>query len=368
MTAAPDRKAIYDPRTETVRTGDDRFIRIQDLYRALATLNAVQLDQLLKKARLKGAVQDPFETSRSRVVEDLVDLARTRPQFALPILRTARTLPTAGPRFEGLLRDRAFGSASHQQAREDHSREGDDDIVFDAEIGRYFFDTRSGTGEFQLFITGDQRTLTLSPGERFDSHEPYEICFVLVRTPDGRFWLRWPEAHRDIPAYYLERGEPVWFFPHPVDGEDLDFEELFPGHTYEVFGVQFQLPDIGTDYSVYYDDDLDAWQEWDPSEAKARREAQERAAREGASRDDAADARSPGAPHEESELARLLRILELEPGEVTTRKELSRHYRRLSLKVHPLKHLDADDAEKERIAERYMEITTAYNALKSRFQ
>lgn len=357
MAPTPDTKAIYDSRTETVKTGDGRFVRMTELYRSLATLNGVQLDRLAKKAGVRGAVGDPFEVSRSAVVEDLVDLCRTRPQYCLPILTTALVMPNAGKRFEGLLRDRAFGSASHQQVADDHARDQDDDIVFDKDIGRFFFDTRNGPGEYQLFVTGDQRTLKLVPGERFDSREPYEICFVVVRTADKRFWLRWPEQHRDIPAYYLdEHGEAVWFFPHGTDG--VDFEELFPGHIYEVFGVQFQLPDIGTDYSVYYDDDLDAWQEWDPSEAAARRKAREQAAEA---------PHTPATAREVSELERLLAVLDLKPGDVSTRKELSKHFRRLSLDVHPLKHLDAPEDEKERIAARYLEITTAYNALKAWF-
>jgi hypothetical protein len=356
--SATDTKAVYDSRTETVKTGDGRFVRVRDLYKALATLNQVQLHQLIVKARLGGAVADPYEVKRSDVVEDLVDLCRTRPQYCLPILTTCLAMPTAGPRFAKVFRDRAFGSASARDVADDHERDVADDIHFDKAIGQYFYETGKWPGEYQLFITQDQRTLTLNPRERFDSHEPYELCFVVVRTPDGRFWLKWPEHHPDTPAYYMdEHGQAVWFFPHEVEGEPLDFEELFPSYIYEVFGVQFQLPDIGTDYGVYYDDDLDAWTEWDPSDAKRR-------AVTGGERahGDAAEA-----PRAVGELERLLAILDLKPGEISSAKALSRHFRKLSVQVHPLKHLDAPDAEKIRIAARYQEITTAYNELKLYF-
>lgn len=358
--AAPDTKAVYDSRTETVKTGDGRFVRVRELYRALATLNQVQLVQLIRQAKLGSAVEDPYEVKRSVVVEDLVDLCRTRPQFCLPILKTCLAMPQAGPRFEGVFRDRAFGSATTREVAEDHHRNEADDIHYDKTIGQYFYETSTWPGEYQLFVTGDQRTLTLGPRERFDSHEPYEICFVIVRTPDGRYWLKWPERHRDTPAYYMDEHEDaVWFFPHEVEGEDIDFEELFPGHIYEVFGVQFQLPDIGTDYSIYYDDELEAWQEWDPSDAAARRRTVQ------GSRGGRAPAGMPG---QTSELERLLAILELQPGEISGAKALSRHFRKMSVRYHPLKHLDAPDAEKSRIARRYQEITTAYNALKAYFQ
>ena len=357
--SAPDTKAVSDSRTETVKTGDGRFVRVRDLYKALATLNQVQLAQLVRLAKLGGAVEDPYEVKRSVVVEDLVDLCRTRPQFCLPIMQTCLAMPTAGPRFEGIFRDRAFGSGTTREVSDDHERDEPADIHFDRTIGQYFYETSSWPGEYQLFVTSDQRTLTLGPRERFDSHEPYEICFVVVRTPDGRYWLKWPEDHLDTPAYYMDDREvAVWFFPHPVDGEDIDFEELFPGHIYEVFGVQFQLPDIGTDYGVYYDDELEAWREWDPSDEAARRKVVEEG-RRGQAR--------VGASPPTSELERLLAVLELAPGEISGGKALSKHFRKLSVRYHPLKHLDSPDAEKAAIARKYQEITTAYNALKAYF-
>jgi hypothetical protein len=279
------------------------------------------------------------------------------------VLEAAQSLDgAAGARFQDLLRDRFFGSTGEDPPDVAPATAG----TFDKGIGQFFFDTRGWTGEYQLFVTSDGRVLTLSPGERFDGHEPYELCFVLVRTQDGRYWLRWPEQYGQEPAWYMdERGTPVWFFPHPVDGEDLDFEELFPGHVYQVFGVQFQLPDIGTDYSVYYNDDLAAWKEWDPSDRKrptqADAEAYARATEQARARGEA----PPPPPPAAAEQDRLLGILGLKPGQVTTGKELSKHFRTLSLAVHPLKHLDAPDDKKAAIAARYQELAAAYNALKA---
>lgn len=357
MTSARDAKATYDRRTETVRTGDGRYVRIRDLYLALATLNQVQLERLIRKARLGGTVSDPFEVKRNVVVEDISDLCRTRPQFCLPVVETAMALPTAGKRFESLLRDRAFGGEGSGEAEiEAPENEG----RYDKSVLNYFYESRAWAGDYQLFITLDGRTLTLNPGERFDSHEPYEICFVIVRTADKRFWLRWPEHHRDTPAWYLDdQGQPQWFYPHPVEGEDKEFEELFPGHIYEVHGLRFQLPDIGTDYAEYYDDDLEAWREWDPS--------QDRASSRSTSAHDPSEA-PPPASAPQSEVEQLLATLELRPGEIRTGKELSKHYRMLSVRYHPLKHLDASDEDKARINERYTEITAAYNALKPHFR
>ena len=366
MAPAPDTKAVYDSRTETVKTGDGRFVRVKDLFTALATLNQVQLDQLIKRAGLRGAVGDPFVDSRGSVVKDLADLCRSRPQYCLPMLHTALALPTAGPRFEGLLRDRAFGSASNQQPGEGRAQlTTGDGVRFDKTISRFFWETHDWKGEYQVFVTGDQRILTLSPGERFDSSEPYRICFVIVRTPDGRYWLRWPDDHRDIPAYYVDEQEQlVWFFPHAVEGEDKDFEELFPGYIYEVFGVQFQLPDIGTDYGAFADEFADAFETCDPAEAAARRRAADHAeARREARRE---GRQAPPPPSAMSEEERWWAALEMEPGEVSSRKALSKQFRTLSLRYHPLKHLDAPEEEKERVAAKYLEITVAYNSLKAR--
>jgi len=359
---APDKKAVYDRRTETVKTGDGYYVRMKDLYQRLATLNQVQLDKLIKRGGLRGAVGDPYDGARSKVVEDLVDLCRTRPQYCKVVLEAAQSLDgAAGARFQDLLRDRFFGSTGDAEVSPEPVSAG----KFDKGIGQFFFDTRGWSGEYQLFMTQDGRVLTLSPGERFDGHEPYELCFVLVRTEDGRYWIRWPEQYRHEPAWYMdELGRPVWFFPHTVDGEDLDFEELFPAHVYQVFGLQFQLPDIGTDYSVYYDDDLSTWKEWDPSDRKnpsaADAEAYARATAEARARGEA----PPPPPPALSEQERLLAILGLKPGQVSTGKELSKHFRTLSLSVHPLKHLDAPEHEKVKINARYQELSAAYNALK----
>ncbi|MFT7518463.1 MAG: hypothetical protein ACI9MC_000594 [Kiritimatiellia bacterium] len=357
--ASIDPRAIYDSRTETVKTGSGKFVRIKELYQALAELNQVRLNNLIIRAKLRGAVSDPYEETRSVVVEDLVDLCRTRPQFCLLVVQTGREMDRVGQHFEHLLRDRAFGSSTSREVAEDHARHVSDDIVFDRNIGKYFFETRDWPGEFQYLVTHEQQVLRLSPGQRFDSHEAYEISFVIVRTPDGRYWLRWPVDYPDVPAYYMEKDEPVHFFPHAIEGENVDFEELFPGHVYEVFGVQFQLPDIGTDYSVYYDDESDAWNEWDPSEAKKHADRQEQAW-SSLGDDEAVD--EPA-----NDLERLMRILQLQPGQVTNSKQLSKHFRTLSLKYHPLKHLDAEEQDKERIAARYLEITTAYNEIKAYF-
>lgn len=357
MAPTPDKKAVYDNRTETVRTGDGRFVRVKDLYNRLATLNQVQLSQLIKRAGVRGAVSDPFDVPRSEVVQDLTTLCRSRPQYCLVVVEVALGLESAGERFAGLLRDRAFGSTEQRAPTESATEEVAAQVRFDKSVGRFFWETREWPGEYQLFVTGDQRTLTLGPKERFDSHEPYEICFVVVRTTDKRFWLRWPETHRDIPAYYIDETEqPVWFFPHPIDGETVDFEELFPGYIYEVFGLQFQLPDIGLDYSAFVDEDLEAFDEWDPSAAATNRRRARGEAGQGRRTRTAASAGS--------ELAEWLVVLELKPDQITTRKALSKHFRKLSLRYHPLKHLDAPDAERDRIAARYLEITTAYNALK----
>lgn len=270
-------------------------------------------------------------------------------------------MESGGDRFEGLIRDRAFGSASHQQRAEPTEHEVAPQVRFDKSIGRFFWETRDWSGEYQLFVTGDQKTLTLSPKEKFESHEPYEVCFIVVRTQDKRYWLRWPDAHRDIPAYYIDETEQaVWFFPHPVEGETVYFEELFPGYIYEVFGLQFQLPDIGVDYSAFVDDELDAFAEWDPSAAANNRR---RAA--GRSGPGGETGRAGRATTSDDDWQTWLDLLELKADAISTRKALSKHFRRLSLKYHPLKHLDAPDAERERIAARYVEITTAYNALKA---
>jgi hypothetical protein len=350
MTSTRDIQATYDRRTETIRTGSGRYVRAQELYRALATLNQVQLERLIKKAELTGAVSDPFEASRATVVEDIINLCRTRPQYCMPVIETARRLPTAGARFADLVRDRAVGSGIPEADRRLRATGGR--ATYQHTITQYFFETRTWKGDLQILIDRDGKLTTHAPGDGSTADLDYDHSFVVVRTSDKHYWLRWPERDPECPACYLdERGERVAFLPHPIPGAIKGFEEIFPGHNYEVFGVRFQLPDLGVDYSNYYNDEDDLWKDWDPSDYR---------------RSTRPTTRSQG-PEPADGLHALLRVLELTPGQVRTAKELSKHYRLLSVRYHPLKHLRASDDERARVNERYAQITQAYNELKAFF-
>ena len=357
MAASLDNRANYDRKTESVRTGDGRFVRIRDLYAALATLNAVQLNRLIKQAKLAGIVGDPYVDHRSSVVKDISDLCRSRPQFCLPIIRTARRMDGVATRFEGLFRSQAFGASAQAEVVDSGSLQLNPH--FEKSIGTYFWETRDWTGEYQALVSERRRVVTLSQGEQFSSAEPYQLCFSIVRTPDLRYWLKWPSQHLDVPAYYFDETETlVGFFPHEIPGETSDFEELFPGHIYEVYGVQFQLPDLGLDYSEFEELFEEMFEEWDPHQAAADRRR--------ADRDKRAEAGEPVPPPSAamSEEERLWATLELYPGDVSTRKGLSKQFRELSRRYHPLKHLDADPETKAEISARYLAITVAYNTLK----
>jgi hypothetical protein len=210
-------------------------------------------------------------------------------------------------------------------------------------LSQFFWDTREDEGEFSFFIRHDRRFVTLTPGKRFGDDVPYNECFLVMRTTDGRYYLRWPQDYGQVPAYYFgPDGAAMGFFPRQDHGEDLDFEEIFPGWTYEVFGVQFQLPNIGTDYRAF-------------EEIASDREIDE----EGA---------APAQQTNARRIQELLAILEGPDLDPSDARELGKHFRRISIKYHPLKHLNASDKEKAKINEKYLAITNAYNELKAAYR
>ncbi len=335
MSHPKDLYARYEPRTETLITGSGHHLRVRDLHRALRTLTGYGLRRLVSRAGISTGVNDPFESSDEECIRDILDLCRAMPQYALPVVRAGIEV-AKDEAFSDLLRNRAFGASRATAHTRDPNPKSDDRVT------AFFFESRDQSGAFSYFIRHDRKTALLRAGQRFSSDRPYAECFTVYRSAQKRYFLRWPEEHRDVPAYYLDAsGSFVDFFP-----TEEDFEELFPGYTYEVFGVQFAVPNLGTDYRAWYDD-------YEPSVERDRQ-----AGPSGPSGE-------TGGEPDVDRVVQLLALLELNPHDLPTTEELSRQFRRLSVKYHPLKHLKASDEEKIRIEARYLEITNAYNELKN---
>ena len=327
----PDTSAIYEPRTESVRLGTGQHVDLRDLHRALSTLNPFQLRKLVKLAGIDRGVTDPMDVSAEETVRDVVDICRGMPQYTLPVVQSGRAFEATKKAFDGLIRDRKFGTAR----KTGWTRPTD--AAWSDKIGKFFWETRDQDGEFGFFVREDRKSTVLRAGQRFSSTKPYEECFLVFRTAQRRFYLRWPEAAPDVPAYFLDsHGNVTDFFP-----SEEDFEEIYPGWTYEIFGVQFAVPDLGVDYRAWLYEDV-------PDEAELVLPEEEPAGTE-------------------DYVATLLAVLDADPELIRTARDLSKHYRQLSVKWHPLKHLHASPEEKERINERYLELTNAYNALKPFF-
>ncbi len=336
MFAKPDDRATFDARTETVRTGDGRVVHMRELHAVLDALDVLSLGRILKIAGLSGGVADPMEEGKTETVNDLVALCRGRPQFTLPIVKTGLSIQQVAHHFEGVLRDRLIGSSQRPAGAK---VERSEDQQWSNRIGAFFYESRLTPGEFSYFIRQDKRVLTLTPGKRFSDDAPYQECFLVLRTDQLRYFLKWPTKHRNAPAFYIDKdGRAVDFYPRQEGRETVDFEELFPGWTYEIYGVQFALPSLGADYR-FYDEEVDEKEVVVGGSSRANvRRAQD-----------------------------LLTILEADPDQIETIRDLSRHFRQISLKYHPLKHLHATPEEKERINARYLAITNAYNELKGYF-
>ncbi|MBT3222402.1 MAG: hypothetical protein HN348_25295 [Proteobacteria bacterium] len=350
-----DKAAVYEPHTETIRTGSGLHVRIRDLRTALRALNPFDLRRVGNLAGIKNGITDPMDGC-DEAVRDILDLLRAMPQYCIPVIKAGRALTRNADRFEDLLRDQRFGvsavpedkvAANLRQDRTlggsiggnarqkswqtpQRTREG----KWHDSLGNYFWDNREYEGEFSYFIRHDCKVLKLSAGQRFSTTKPYEQCFLVIRTAQGRFYLRWPSNTPQEPAWYFDGDEPRWFFP----AED-DFEELFPGFTYEVFGLKFRVPNIGTDYRLWFEDFDD---ETPTAEASEGAQAPDR-------------------------IFELLAILEANDLQINSAKALSKQFRVISKRYHPLKHLQATAEEKVKINARYLEIANAYNELKKHF-
>ncbi len=353
-----DKAAVYESRTETIRTGSGRHVRVRDLHAALMAVNPYNLRRIATIAGIVSGMNDPMEAGHDESVRDIVDLVRAMPQYCVPVIEAGLAIEKIREHFEDLLRDRKFG-VSAAPDREGHRNAGPGHLLGGAvgkpadkkkgppprravhgwhdKLGQFFWETRTAEGEFSYFLRHDHKVLTLKANQRLSSNVAYEECFLVIRTAQGRYFLRWPTSAPQEPAWYLDsEGGAQWFYP----AED-DFEELFPGFTYEVYGLQFGVPNIGTDYRRWIDDvEQDA-----PSLGRDEEEVHP-------------DAGSPG------RIAVLLEVLEADEIEISTAKELSKHFRTISNRYHPLKHLHASPEEKESINARYLELTNAYNELK----
>ena len=350
-----DNAAVYEPSAETIRTGTGLHVRVRDLRDALRALNPFDLRRVATLAGIRNGMNDPMEVGCDDAARDIVDLVRAMPQYCLAVIEAGRSLKRNADRFEDLIRDRRFGvsavpehggtvnlrgaraisgSVGGSAASGPHTPLRTGEAKWHDALGSFFWDTRHQEGEFSYFIRHDNKVLKLSAGQRLSTKKPYDECFLVFRTAHGRYFLRWPSAVRQAPAWYFDGDEPCWFFP----SED-DFEELFPGYTYEVFGLKFAVPNIGTDYRLW-SDDFDG------------------------------ETPSPDVGDEPQALEHIDRLLEiLEAGDlgINTAKALSKQFRVISNRYHPLKHLHATDEEKVKINARYLEIANAYNELKKHF-
>lgn len=338
-----DERATFNPRTETVRMGDGTYVRMRELHAVLSGVDVITLKRLVTRAGLTHGVPDVMETSQADVVNEIIALVRGRPQFLMSLIRGGLGIERTKTRFEALFRDSVFGTKG--QARATWQRPTDPSSS--RKLSGWFYDSRDQKGDFAYFINERRKAVTLKPGQRFGDDAPYRECFLVYRDASKRFFLRWPEQFHDVPAYWVdEYDEAHPFFPHGEDDEPVDFEEIYPGYTYEVFGVQFSVPNLGVSYSLFEDkveghEGIKRWTE---------EEAEEQVARE-------VDART-----------RLFEILEIsDPDALRTLADLGKHFRKLSTRYHPLKFVNKglSDAEKAAVEKHYLDITNAYNALKA---
>jgi hypothetical protein len=328
-----DRRAIYHAHTESITTSAGQHLRLREIHAAFTAVNPYQFRNITRRAGVSRGIEDPFEKGQANSVADLLALIRGMPRYALPLVQSGLSFPETKRHFDGLVHDRLFGSAQRPKSAGNAAWNRPSDPYYSEKVSRFFFDTRDDEGDFSYFIREDRKAAVLRNGQRFSTDGPYRESFLVFRDIVGRFFLRWPSEHASVPAYYLDsEGQAVDFYAP----DDADFAELYPGWTYEVFGVQFAIPNIGTNYRDFGD------------------EAMEEEEVGGASRPAGSQDRR----------LELLEILEAVDADIPDGRALSKHFRQISIKYHPLKHLQASDAEKARVNRRYLEITNAYNELK----
>ena len=340
-----DDSAVFNPRTETVRMGDGHHVRMRELHAVLTGVDVITLKRIVTRAGITHGVPDVMETSQSDVVNDIIALVRGRPQFLRSVIRAGLDIERTKTRFEALLRDSVFGAKGAVRA----TWKRPPDPKPSRKLSGFFYDSREHRGDFGYFVNEQRKAVTLRPGQRFADETPYDLCFLVYRDASLRFFLRWPDRFRDVPAYWVdEHDEAHPFFPHSEDDDAIDFEEIYPGYTYEVFGVQFSVPNLGVSYSRYDDkpEGHEGIRRWTEEEAEER------------------------VVHEEDRRVRLFAILEIEDAAaVRTLAELGKHFRKLSTRYHPLKFVNKglSEAEKATVEARYLDITNAYNELKATF-
>jgi hypothetical protein len=331
-----DQRAIYHAHTESITTSAGQHLRLREIHAAFTAVNPYQFRNITRRAGVSRGIEDPFEKGQANSVADLLALVRGMPRYALPLVQSGLSFPETKRHFDGLVHDRLFGSAHRPKAAENNGWNRPSDPYYSDKVSKFFFDTRKDEGDFSYFIREDRKAAILRDGQRFSTDRPYQESFLVFRDILGRFFLRWPAEHGAVPAFYLDsEGQAVDFYAP----EDADFAELYPGWTYEVFGVQFSIPNIGTNYRDFGDETM----------AEETVEAP----------------RAAGSPDRRLEL---LEILEAVDAEIVDGRALSKHFRTISIKYHPLKHLQASDAEKARVNKRYLEITNAYNELKGFYE
>ena len=158
-----DKAAVYESKTETIRTGNGLHVRIRDLRDALQTLKPYALRRLARDAGISAGVANPVETGCADAVQDIVELVRSMPQYCLPVVQAG-----IGPEFEALLRDRRFGVSAipdvqgvvNQQRGRIGSSSGDSasytptrsgEAKWHDALGRFFWDTEIFLLPFYLY-------------------------------------------------------------------------------------------------------------------------------------------------------------------------------------------------------------------------
>jgi hypothetical protein len=330
-----DDRAVYQAHTESITTGTGQHLRVREIHAAFTAVNPYQFRNITRRAGVSRGIEDPFENGQANSVADLLSLIRAMPRYALPLVQSGLSFPETRRHFDGLLHDRVFGAGQRPKQASNPGWNRPSDPRYSDKVSKFFFDTRDEEGDFSYFIRQDRKAAVLRNGQRFSSDRPYHENFLVYRDLLGRYFLRWPSEHLGVPAYYLDsEGNAVDFY-----AAEEDFAEIYPGWTYEVFGVQFAVPNIGTNYRDFGE------------EVGAEAPTAEPAA--------------AGSPDRRLALLEILEALEVA---LPDGRALSKHFRQLSTKYHPLKHLQASDAEKKRINDRYLEITNAYNELKAFYE
>jgi len=356
-----DERATMNHKTGTIKTGNGKYVRLDEMAKALDKLVDLYLARIINRSGASTYLPDPYEYSRKIVIDEIIALLKVQPKFCKPMIRHGMEIDYAADDFKKLFRDQQFGARTTTHQRDQDNLAGGDfvdtrlvsDFFLSADARRFL---RTATkGEYAFFIRGDRMCVKLKAGQSFSDDVRKRTCFQVYMMFDGRFFIGWPKDYLAQPAYYFDQdGTAHQFFPDDV-GDHMT--EVYPGYTYELFGVRFTLPDVGHDYSRYF------YEEQAEDDAYGPGEDHDSGTRTGSTYDP-----SHYDPSQDEDFRRsLLSVLGVTPEDITTRKLLDKRYRTLAKKLHPDRNRTQPEHIQNEREQEFKEVASAYDILKEHF-